>query len=69
MSHMNSPQTGLRVASLIFAIVTAFHVVRLFKNTAVIVGSHTIPMGLSWVGAVVGAVLCIWMWRLSSARA
>ncbi|HWY41193.1 MAG TPA: hypothetical protein VNX27_10400 [Chthoniobacterales bacterium] len=66
---MNSPQTGLRVASLIFAIVTAFHVVRLFKHTAVVVGSHSVPMELSWVGAVVGAVLCIWMWRLSAARA
>ena len=46
MSSMNSPRTGLRVASLIFAIVTAFHVVRLFKHTAVIVGSHTSPDGI-----------------------
>jgi hypothetical protein len=68
-ASMNSQRTGLRIASLIFALVTAFHVVRLVKHTMVVVGSHNIPMGLSWAGAVVGAVLCIWMWRLSTAAA
>jgi hypothetical protein len=63
---MNSQQMGLRIASLIFALVAVFHIVRLFKHTAVTVGSHVVPMGLSWAGVVVGIVLCIWMWRLSS---
>jgi hypothetical protein len=64
---MNSQRTGLRVASLVFALVAIFHVVRLFKHTVVIVGSHMIPMGLSWIATIVAAVLCIWMWRLSAA--
>jgi hypothetical protein len=64
---MNSQQMGLRVASVIFAIVAILHVVRLVRHTAVTFGSHVIPMGLSWVAIIVGAILCIWMWRLSSA--
>jgi uncharacterized membrane protein YecN with MAPEG domain len=64
---MNSPRTGLRVASLIFALVAIGHAVRLFRQSQVIVGSHFIPMGLSWVALIVAAVLCIWMWRLSAA--
>jgi len=66
---MNSQRTGLRIASVIFAIVAIGHAVRLLRHTQVIVGSHMIPMGLSWVGLIIAAVLCIWMWRLSSARA
>jgi hypothetical protein len=58
---------GLRIASLIFGLVAILHVVRLFRHTAVTMGSHVVPMGLSWVALVVGAILCIWMWRLSSA--
>lgn len=64
---MNSQQTGLRIASLVFALVAIFHIVRLFRHTAVTIGSHVVPMGLSWGAIVVGGILCIWMWRLSSA--
>jgi uncharacterized membrane protein YecN with MAPEG domain len=63
---MNSPKTGLRVASIIFGIFAIGHLLRLIKNAQVIVGSHTIPMGLSWVALIVAAILCIWMWRLAS---
>jgi uncharacterized membrane protein YecN with MAPEG domain len=63
---MNSPTTGLRVASIIFGIFAIGHVLRLIKHAQVIVGSHTIPMGLSWVALIVAAILCIWFWRLSS---
>ena len=64
---MNSQQTGLRVASLMFAIFGIAHAVRLFKHAKVMVGTHTIPMTVSWIGLVVAALLCIWMWRLSAA--
>jgi hypothetical protein len=65
---MNSPKTGLRVASIIFGIFAIGHLLRLIKQAQVIVGSHTIPMGLSWVALIVSAILCIWMWRLSSGK-
>jgi Flp pilus assembly protein TadB len=67
-ARMNSPTTGLRVASIIFAIFAIGHLLRLIKHAQVIVGSHTIPMGVSWVALIVAAILCIWMWRLSSSR-
>jgi uncharacterized membrane protein YecN with MAPEG domain len=65
---MNPQKTGLRVASILFAIFAIGHLVRLIKNVQVTVGTHTIPMGLSWVALIVAAILCIWMWRLSSGR-
>jgi uncharacterized membrane protein YecN with MAPEG domain len=66
---MNSEKTGLRVASIIFALFAFGHVLRLIKHAQVTVGTHTIPMGVSWIALIVAAILCIWMWRLSSVRA
>jgi uncharacterized membrane protein len=63
---MNSQRTGLRVASTLFAIFAIGHLFRLIKNVQVTVGTHTIPMGVSWIALIVVAILCIWMWRLSS---
>ncbi len=62
---MNSPTTGLRVASVIFGIFAIGHVLRLINHAPVTVGTHTIPMGVSWIALIVAAILCIWMWRLS----
>jgi uncharacterized membrane protein YecN with MAPEG domain len=64
---MNSQSTGLRVAALIFAIFAIGHILRLFNQAKVMVGTHEIPMMVSWVALIVAGVLCIWMWRLSSA--
>jgi hypothetical protein len=63
---MSSPKTGLRVASVIFAIFSIGHVLRLINHSQVTLGTHTIPMGVSWVALIVAALLSIWMWRLSS---
>jgi hypothetical protein len=63
---MNSPKTGLRVASIVFAIFAIGHLLRLINHAQVTVGTHTIPMGVSWVALIVAALFSIWMWRLSS---
>jgi hypothetical protein len=63
---MSSQKTGLRVASIVFAIFALGHVLRLINHSQVTLGTHTIPMGVSWVGLIVAALLSIWMWRLSS---
>jgi hypothetical protein len=63
---MNSQATGLRVASIIFALFTLGHLLRLIKHTPVTVGSHHISMGVSVVALIVAAGLSIWMWRLAS---
>lgn len=66
-ARMSSQKTGLRVASIIFAIFALGHILRLINHAQVMVGAHHIPMALSWVALIVAAILCIWMWRLSSA--
>jgi len=63
---MDSPATGLRVASVIFGIFAIGHLLRLINHAAVTVGTHTIPMGLSWVALIVAVIFSIWLWRLSS---
>jgi uncharacterized membrane protein YecN with MAPEG domain len=65
---MNSPTTGLRVASVLFGIFAIGHLLRLITHAQVTVGTNTIPMGLSWVALIVAAILCIWLWRLSNLR-
>jgi hypothetical protein len=68
MRRMNSPTTGLRVASVLFGIFAISHLFRLITHTQVTLGTHSIPMGVSWIALVVAAILCIWMWRLSNLR-
>jgi hypothetical protein len=65
---VNSPKAGLRVASVLFGIFAIGHLLRLINQAQVTVGTHTIPMGLSWIALIVAAILCVWMWRLSSRR-
>jgi len=65
---MNSPTTGLRVANVLFGIFAVGHLLRLINHAQVTVGTHTIPMGVSWIALIIAAILCIWMWRLSNLR-
>jgi uncharacterized membrane protein YecN with MAPEG domain len=68
MRRMNSPTTGLRIASVLFGIFAIAHVVRLINHAQVTVGTHTIPMAVSWIALVVAGILCVWFWRLSNLR-
>jgi hypothetical protein len=63
---MNSPKTGLRVASVFFGIFAIGHLLRLINQVQVNVGTLTIPMG--WIALIVAAILCVWLWRLASHR-
>jgi hypothetical protein len=62
---MNSQTTGLRVGSVLFAVIALGHVARLLKHAQVVVGSHTIPLWISAPLAVIAALLSLWMWKLS----
>ena len=68
MWGMNSQKTGLLIASVIFGLVTVAHALRLFKHAKITVATHVIPLEVSWIGIIVFGLLCIWMWRLSTAR-
>jgi len=65
---MNSPTTGLRVASVIFALFFLGHVLRLITHASVMLGSYHVPMWPSVVALIVAGLLSMWMWRLSSLR-
>ncbi|MBO0696199.1 MAG: hypothetical protein J2P56_08885 [Verrucomicrobia bacterium] len=63
---MNPQKNGLRVASVLFGLFAIGHLIRLINKIPVQVGSHQIPMGVSWVALIIAAFLCIWFWRLAS---
>jgi hypothetical protein len=63
---MNSPGTGLRVASILFGVFALGHLVRLINQAQVTVGTLTVPMGVSWIALFVAIILCVWLWRLAS---
>ena len=65
---MNSQRNGLRVAAVIFGLVTLAHALRLFKHAKISVATHVLPMEVSWIGIIIFGLLCVWMWRLSTAR-
>jgi hypothetical protein len=65
---MSSQSSGLRVASVIFALFAIGHVVRLVEQAQITVATYQIPMWVSVVALIIAAILSIWMWRLSSAR-
>jgi hypothetical protein len=65
---MSSPKTGLRVASVIFALFAMGHILRLINQAKVTVGGVTIPLGVSWIALIVAVVLSVWLWRLASPR-
>jgi hypothetical protein len=48
------------IAAAIFALLAIVHVLRVFTRFQVIIGSHHIPMWVSYAGIVVGALLS-WM--------
>jgi hypothetical protein len=53
------------IAALIFAIIALLHLYRLFTNFQVILGSHTIPMWVSYVGLIIPGLLAAMLYRES----
>lgn len=66
---MNTPFTGLRVACVVFAIVSLAQLARLLFGAEVTVEGHLIPLWTSGVAFVFAGCLSIWMGRLSSRSA
>jgi hypothetical protein len=53
------------IAALIFAVMALLHVYRLATHFQVILGSHTIPMWISYVAIVVAGGLAYGLYRES----
>jgi F0F1-type ATP synthase assembly protein I len=53
------------ISAIIFALVALLHVYRLFTNFQVVLGSHTIPLWMGYVGVIVPGILAIMLFRES----
>jgi len=51
------------IAAIIFGLMALVHAYRLLTHFQVIVGSHTIGQGLSWVAVILTAVLSYGLFR------
>jgi len=63
---MNSKIVGLRVASIVFGLVSLAQLGRLLVRPDVLVAGHHIPLWPSALAFVFLTALSVWMWRLSS---
>jgi hypothetical protein len=62
---MNSPTTGLRVASVVFGLMAIAQLVRLFVRPEVLVAGYSMPLWPSVLALVVLGGLSLWMWKLA----
>jgi hypothetical protein len=53
------------IAAAIFALMMLVHLYRLVTDFQIILGSHTIPMAVSWIAIVVTALLAVMLYRES----
>ena len=52
-------------AAIIFAIIALAHLYRLFTNFQIILGSHMIPMWVSYAGVLIPGILAVMLFRES----
>ena len=52
-------------AAAIFAVMMLAHLYRLVTDFQIVIGSHVMPMSVSWLAIVVTAVLAVMLYRES----
>jgi uncharacterized membrane protein len=62
---MNSQILGLRVASIVFGLMSAGQLARLFINPEVLVAGYRMPLWPSALAFVFLAGLSLWLWKLT----
>jgi hypothetical protein len=63
---MKSQILGLRVASVIFGVITLAQVMRLVIRPEVLVNGYLVPLWPSALAVVILGSLCLWLWKLSA---
>ena len=53
-------RTYLVVSGSIFGIVSVFHLLRILNDWALVLGSWSAPMWVSWFGLIFPGLLCVW---------
>jgi hypothetical protein len=64
--NMNSQILGLRIASIIFGLMSLAQLLRLVIQPEVLVAGHQMPLWPSVLAFVILGGLSIWLWKLSS---
>jgi hypothetical protein len=62
---MNSPTTGLRVASVVFGLMAIAQLVRLWIRPEVLVAGYSMPLWPSVLAFIILGGLSLWMWKLA----
>lgn len=62
---MNSQTLGLRVASIIFGLMSMAQLARLVIRPDILVAGHRLPLWPSAIAVVVLGGLSIWLWKLA----
>jgi hypothetical protein len=65
---MKAQITGLRVASVVFALAMCVQAARIVVRPEVVVAGHLVPLWPSVVAVVVLAGLSLWMWELAAGK-
>ena len=62
---MPSLKSYLTLSAVIFAVVALAHLARAAAQWTIVIGSWTVPIALSWVGAIAAVALSIWAFSLA----
>jgi hypothetical protein len=62
---MRSQITGLRVASVVFGLISLAQLMRLITHPSVYVAGSPLPLWPSFLGVLIMGGLSFWMWTLA----
>ncbi|SDJ81887.1 hypothetical protein [Microbulbifer yueqingensis] len=62
---MNNPKCGLRLASIVLALLSLSHLWRLIAQPEVLVAGALVPLWISALAFIVLGGLAFWLWTLS----
>jgi len=62
---MNKPVVGLRVASILFGLMSLAQLARLLMRPEVLVNGYAMPLWPSIAAFLIMGLLSLWMWSLS----
>ena len=62
---MPSLKSYLTLSAAVFAIVAVAHLTRAVEAWTIVVGPWTIPLAVSWIGALATAGLSLWAFSLT----
>lgn len=61
---MPSLKSYLTLSAAIFAVVALAHLTRAIAAWTIVIGPWTVPVALSWIGAIAAAGLSVWAFLL-----